>query len=281
MGRVSNFCDPNEVQVMESGMREGVLLWDDVSFKVHKGEEKAGQDTYAAAVKMIINCIRLDDDLKPMKDDEGNVETTVLNFSFGSKSLEHYHPCNITGPDDNEPSDCGGNIGACGNSVMDIPGVTPQKVWISTGFKQFMYSLSRNGWKSEFLFPYAPFFKGAIVYMKNQSGMMGVDGKLVEEKDKNKKPTNYKVVDKILRAPYEMEGFAGSKTVTVVEVAADVIGKLEKKKYTLKAFKNAAISAFGDGGYPEKLMAEFIGLVSKPGELAGVSVGEGGEVTVA
>lgn len=178
-----------------SKFKEGFVRVDNSVYTIHQdppfGSEKA-RDRYTA---LRFDVTRLTDDLEPMV--EGEDDTPVvekLYFSFGGKSLGQIHPANGSGPDDEEPEDCGDEMDVEGNTVTLIK--DDFRLNPKSGLANLSKSLSGVGYTPEHMARmWAPDFKGVIFHMKSflsEDKMKGSDG--VE------RPIAYKVVDKFFPA---------------------------------------------------------------------------------
>lgn len=188
-------------------------------------------------VALVWNITRLDEDQKPLETADGDPVTEVLSFGLGGKSIGSIHPGNASGPDDEEVEDLDVEPGTEGNTLFFTGGEMPQ-LHPKTGVAHLIASLRAKGFKEEYLERvWAPDYKGLVCFMKAwfsddpKDAMVGADGK--------ERPVPYKVVDKILSAPYEKKGKAAAAGAGSAGEKAASNGKNSEAEATLKPILEA------------------------------------------
>ncbi len=206
----------------DSGFKEGFIRVDASAFTVHQNRERKNKDTGAVTpgeIKfgLVWDVTRLDEDQDPLKDENDNDVVEKLVFGLGSKALPKAHPGKADSPDDEDVEDLGDEVSTAGPTIFLV---NPDfKLHKMTALAVLMESLSKAGWKEEYLDRvWAPDYTGSVFHMKTQIGenkMKGDDGK---ERD-----VTYKVVDRIVKAGYEVKSGgkgaskAGKSTPAVAE----------------------------------------------------------------
>lgn len=272
--KLVGFMNPKNAGHSQGGasFKEGIVKVDKSEFRIWKGkdyEAKDGKPATKGAVKLALvwNITRLDEDLEPLTDHEDNPITEELVFSLGDKALALVHPGKADGPDDQEVEDAGAEPGACGPTVY---ATTEFKFHEKTAFMVLMQSLGEGtpqdfkpagagykgcGFKEDILNRgWAPDFKGLVCNMKT---WIAPDKMQRDGKDQD---VTYKIVDKILKAPYEKKGGKGASEEKATEKAAAV--KAEKKAAETdkpaKADKQAKAATNGDGGEAEGALKQIL-----------------------
>ena len=203
----------NAVKSTGGGFKEGIIRVDDSYFAVNKLPESSTSPIVAA---LTWDVTRLDEELEPLTHPEDDTPITeTLIFGCGGKSLPQVHPGKAESPDDSEIEDAGDTPGhSRGNTLYLI-----NQDWRPHEKSSVMHlfkSLQVAGYKEEYLDRiWAPDFKGLIVRMRTE-----VTDEKINPNDKN--TISYKVVDRIIRAPYEKPK---SKTTGKAPVGAAANGQ--------------------------------------------------------
>lgn len=190
------------------GFKEGLIRVDASVYKVYQASppttpgKKFEQRPPVAALSWAIT--RLDEDQSPLVDGDDNPITEVLTFGLGGKSLASVNPGDAESPDDEEPTDLGVEVNTEGPTLFFKGDF---KIHPKSAAYHLMQSLLKAGFKEDYVYrEWAPDYKGLVCFMKTfldqENKMMGNDG--VE------RPVGYKVVDKIIRAPYEKKAGKGA-----------------------------------------------------------------------
>lgn len=290
----------NFVESGGSGFKEGIRKVISAAFKVDH-QEFEGSAPRAPVVALVLTCERLDDDLDPMVDDAtGEAIVETLKFPLGGKSLSKIHPAEATGPEDDEPEDLGVEVNTEGPTLY----VVDQKWQLDprSGCAHLMASLS-NKLKEGFLDNvWAPNFVGLVAFFK----AVPDEAVKIAGKDGVERPVNYKVVDKVITAPYDGKGKGkAAKGVGKAAAAEAVIepkaGKAKKEAspeettllgilkgiaedmagetLTIKALGTMVSSALNKSGntkllVPVQTVLKSEGWLAKNGEKVGLSVDE-------
>src|SRR6185312_2003233 len=206
---MKGFLNPeNAAKSTGSGFREGNVKVIGSVFRVHKGKSGEGQPERDPITALVWNIQRLDDDLEPLTNEDGENITEELVFSLGGKSLAHVHPgtADSADADDEDIEDAGDEVNAEGQTLKLVDSdFRPHE---KSSIVKLMASLKNAGYKPEYVERvWANDFIGLVCFMKTE-----VDNDLPKQKytDKNGKEqersTAYKVVSKIISAPYEGKG---------------------------------------------------------------------------
>jgi hypothetical protein len=154
-------------------------------------------------------------------------DETNIQFGFGEKSLQYFHPGEASSRDDDDPADQGDEVDAEGNTIYAID--ADEQFNKSCGAIVFAESLKKLGFPTEVLDTfYCPDFVGAKFH---------IESKTAEQVNKmlgtrlNTKPTSdgntvtYKVATKWLNAAM----FGGGKNAAAAKVGAKANGKASAK----------------------------------------------------
>jgi hypothetical protein len=206
------FLNPdNAAKSSGSSFREGPVRVAGSVFRVHQSPPREGQPERVPVTAMVWDVIRLDEDLEPLTTDDGEPLHEELPFSLGGKSLSRVHPGLADSPDDEDDDieDAGDEVNAEGPTLKLIDSTfRPHE---KSSIVKLMSSLKNAGYKPEYVERvWAPDFIGLVAFMSVE-----LDKDMMQEyTDKNgkleKRPTAYKVVSKIISAPYEKKD-AGKK----------------------------------------------------------------------
>jgi hypothetical protein len=281
------------------GFKEGIRKVTAAAFKVDH-QEFEGSAPRPPVVALVLTCERLDDDLDPMVDDAtGEAIIETLKFPLGGKSLSKIHPAEATGPEDDEPEDLGVEVNTEGPTLF----VVDQKWQLDprSGCAHLMASLSTK-LKEGFLDNvWAPNFVGLVAFFKTVPD----EAVKIAGKDGVERPVNYKVVDKVITAPYDGKTSKKGKGVDFAAKNAEnkaakaakapkeaspeetlLIGILKQiaedmagETLTIKALGTMVSSALNKSGntkqlVPVQTVLKSEGWLAKNGEKAGLSVDE-------
>ena len=289
----------NFVESGGSGFKEGIRKVVGAAFKVDH-QEFEGAAPRAPVVALVLTCERLDDDLDPMVD-EATGETMVepLKFPLGGKSLSKIHPAEATGPEDDEPEDLGVEVNTEGPTLF----VVDQKWQLDprSGCAHLMASLVGK-LKEGFLDNvWAPNFVGLVAFFKTVPD----EAVKIAGKDGVERPVNYKVVDKVITAPYDGKGKGKGKTAgaakteaaateskagkakkeaspeetLLLDILKGIAGDMAGETLTIKALGTMVSSALSKGGntkqlVPVQTVLKSEGWLAKNGEKVGLTVDE-------
>jgi hypothetical protein len=207
----------NAVKSTGGGFKEGNVRVDDSYFAVPKPQDpQPGMPDRLITTSLVWDVTRLDEELEPLTHPEDDTPVTErLLFSCGGKSLAQVHPGKAESPDDNEIEDAGAEPGESRGNTLFLVNTS----WMpheKSSVSQLYGSLKDAGYKEEYLDRiWAPDFKGLVCRMKTK-----VTDERIRPDDKN--TINYKVVDRIIRAPYEKPK---SKTTGKAPVGAAANGQ--------------------------------------------------------
>lgn len=184
----------NAVESGGSRFKEGIVRVEESSFQVTKAEYKNA----VPIVSLVWKVIRLDEDQQALCDDDGVPVTETLIFGIGGKSLANAHPGNASGPEDSEVEDLGVAVGISGPTLLVVNETwNPDK---KSSCIKLMDSLRAVQFKDEIIDrQWAPDYVGLVAFMETfhdaANPVVGSDGK--------ERPIAYKVVKRMIRAPYE------------------------------------------------------------------------------
>lgn len=303
MGLFKGILNPkNAVESGGGGFQEGLIRVDDSAFVVFKmkprepkeGEEERKFEERKPHIALKWSITRLDEETQePLVDEEGDPQTETLYFGLGGSSLTNKDgELQITPGDAEAPVDDFDDVKDLGDEP-DTEGPTlyfhnrEYKINKQAGLEYLFASLGTgmkpskdSKVKDEFGgcgAPdhviddcWAPHFKGLVCHMKSFTS------KFIAGEGKNARPVPYKIVDKIVIAPWDKkkkkaEGKSEGKAEAKAEKAekAEKATKKDKEapapaKSEAKAEK--AASGGGDDG-AEKLLTEI--LTEMSGEKSG------------
>lgn len=192
-----NLLDPANEAKSSSGSRfkEGNIRVSKSVFAVHKPGN--AESKIAPVTALVWTVDRLDEDLQPLTDDDGNPLVETLNFGTGGKSLPNLHPAKGDDPEDEQPEDLGDAIGTEGNTLTLV---NPEfRIHEKSSSMVLIKSLAKAGWKEEYNRMWAPDYKGLVCFM----GTFADDTMKMKNDKGEEQSTTYKVVTRIHSAPYE------------------------------------------------------------------------------
>lgn len=282
----------NFVESGGAGFKEGIRKVVGACFKVDH-QEFEGSAPRAPVVALVLTCERLDDDLDPMIDDAtGKAIVETLKFPLGGKSLSKIHPAEATGPEDDEPEDLGVEVNTEGPTLF----VVDQKWQLDprSGCAHLMASLATK-LKDGFLDNvWAPNFVGLVAFFK----AVPDENVKIAGRDGVERPVNYKVVDKVITAPYDGKGkkakgtpaaepkAAGKKAkeasaeeTKLVAILKGIAAGMAGETLTIKALGTMVSSALNKGGdtkllVPVQTVLKSEGWLAKNADALGLSVDE-------
>lgn len=207
------------------GFREGLVRIDESHFVVHQKNARKPKDNETAEEKkkreeeeakniphpaLRWKGTRLDPDTQePMTDHEGVEEKVEIVLGLGGKALDKIHPGGCESFDSDEVEDLGDAVGTEGNTIYVLDeefvkkGLNPK-----TGCAVMFSSLKLAGFKMDVVDRmWAPDYVGAVF----EVGVHQQETEEVDQKTGKKKTIPYKIVKKIVRAPYETKGKQGTK----------------------------------------------------------------------
>lgn len=197
----------NAVESTGGGFREGNIRVDASTFRVHQPWAPEGQTPRQPHLALVWNVARLDEELNPLiETDDGSPTIEELIFGLGGKSLAAVHPGGADSPEDEEVEDLGTEVNTEGKTVFMAN--TDYKLNAKSSCIMLMNSLKEHGFKEEYLDRvWAPDFVGLVAHMKTL-----LDPDLLQDDGKGgKRGTPYKIVDRMIRAPYDKKP-AAAKT---------------------------------------------------------------------
>ena len=278
------------------GFKEGIRKVVNSMFKVDH-QEFEGAAPRPPVVALVWTCERLDDDLDPMVDEAtGEAMVETLKFPLGGKSLSKIHPAEATGPEDDEPEDAGVEVNTEGPTLFVVD--PKWQLDPRSGCAHLMASLAGK-LKEGFLDNvWAPNFIGLVAFLK----AVPDEAVKIAGRDGVERPVNYKVVDKVITAPYDGKKGKGkvaappaaaepkgkdkakgkeaspeeTKLLTILKgIAADMAGET----LTIKALGTMVSSALNKGGdtkmlVPVQTVLKSEGWLAKNGEKVGLTVDE-------
>ena len=205
------FLNPdNAAKSTDSRFKEGYVKVLGSVFRVHQGRSGEGQPERAAITALVWNIARLNEDLEPLTNEDGEEIREELVFSLGGKSLPAVHPGVADSPDDNDEDveDAGDEVNAEGPTIKLIN--SSFKPHEKSSVMKLFNSLKLAGYKQEYLDRvWAPDFVGMIAFMATEvdedmkQKYTNKEGKEIE------RGTAYKIVKKMAVAPYEKKAKAG------------------------------------------------------------------------
>lgn len=294
------------------GFREGLVRIDESHFVVHqknarkpkdnetaeekkKREEEAAKNVPHPALRW--KGTRLDPDTQePITDHEGVEEKVEIVLGMGSKALDKIHPGGAESVDSEEVEDLGDAVGTEGNTIYVLDEEFVRKgLHPKTGCAVMFESLKLAGFKMDVVDRvWAPDYVGAVF----EIGVHQEETDEVDPKTGKKRTIPYKIVKKIVRAPYETKGKQGAKntapkgkesktsTTAATTTSAAYTGagagsgavnedavnaltpillamseKFDGKRMSLKALATEVNAAASKSGVGAKLMVPMIGLV--------------------
>lgn len=279
MGKVVGLLNPkNASESTGSSFKEGNVLVNRSVFKVHKAADMAGQTPKEPVLALVWDVTRLDEDLNPIRTDEGDELKETIVISLGGSSLAKAHPGMAESPEQEEVEDLGTNIATEGPTVYVVKeGWFPDK---RSGITHLNDSLVKKGFDPKIIDRgWAPDYAGGIYFMKT---WIDEANKLPPGKDGIERGTPYKVVDKILRFPYEKGGKGKSEKAGKTKAAAEDSGngdggsekeviltslmneltdELDGEELSRKAFKARMVAKLNAKEVDPKLHVPIIGLV--------------------
>lgn len=263
------------------GFREGIVRVDASCYKVYQASAPAtpGKNftQRPPTVALVWNITRLNEETQePLEDNEGNPIAEVLNFGLGGKSLTLINPGQAESPDDEEPEDLGVEVNTEGPTLF-FKGEF--KIHQMSAAYHLMQSLLKAGFKEDYVYrEWAPDYKGLVCFMKT---FLDEDHKMAGN-DGVERPVPYKVVDKIIRAPYEKKA---GKTAAGADKAAGngkgdaasekllkpileaISSEMDGQQLTKKALSTRVSTALQKGKVDSKLHVPILSLVKDDGWL--------------
>ncbi len=224
----TNLFDPAIEAKSSDGSRfkEGNIRVRESVFKVHQQKVPEGVSIPAPVFGLQWIAERLDEDLEPLTDDDGNPLVEVLFFSGGGKSLAQIHPGEGEGPSDDEPTDLGVEVDTEGNTIAII---NPSfKLHEKSGMKKLLKSLKKAGWKDEFARMWAHDYVGLVAFIKGEvDEEVQVQGRKQDPKTGKNETygVTYKVVDRIHTYPYEQTDKKKGARKPAASNAAETVAK--------------------------------------------------------
>lgn len=206
MARMKGLLNPaNFAEDTGGGFKEGPVLVEKCVCAVTQRNAREGQKQENPHGSIVYKCIRLDPDTQePMQNADGESERVEIVLGLGSKSLPYVHPGIVSSADSDEVQDAGDKVGAEGNTLYISK--EDWKLHPKTAAAIWFDSLYKAGFRAELIDRmYMPDYDGAVFDV-------AIHQEETDEKDeKTGKPRTipYKVVRKIIRAPYE-KGKGGS-----------------------------------------------------------------------
>lgn len=180
------------------GIQEGNVEILDAKCKIHQfpPNKKTGKQS-AAFSCVTIKYGKLDADMDPVVDDDGEPIIEDSYYALGSDSIKKFHPGNIDDPDDDKPSDEGDDVDTEGNCINAIDGDAFNK---KCKWMIFNNSLEKCN------------FKAAVLGTGYLPSLVGTKGHVITHKmdkidgsDKDSPPTLL-IFDKIVVFPYSDKG---------------------------------------------------------------------------
>ena len=261
-------ANPDKARTGGGGVEAGNYLVNAAKFQNLKTDYKVCQPT------LVLSCDTLDKDGDPVR----GADPVEMYFSFGSKSLEAFHPGQCSGPDDDQPEDLGDAVDVEGNTIYCAG---DEQFNSSCGAIVFNTSLVKAGFPKEILDRcYAPDYVGLKFSLNTRTS------KELNEKMGTRlstKPTSdggtvtYKVAEKWLNPNYltssngagkskgkaaaEPEEAKKPKPTDPEEIAREVLVIVSKEKAgpkntvkTKQALVGFFTNAYTKGKYDPKLL---------------------------
>lgn len=228
-----------------SKFKEGLLKVDSSVFVVHCDQApknpRPDQKEPVPLFAHLLKCTRLNEEMEPLEDHEGNVLTENIVLKWGATSLVSVHPANGDNPDDEEVEDQGTEVGVSGNTLVVIN--QDFKLHPKTGAAIFYGSLIEKGFKEDVIDRgWADDFTGTVFDVcLNTDPALGEMEQTAKDGTKSNKVTPYKIVRKLVRAPYE-----GGGTTKKGAGKAAAAEKTEKAAKGAKVDENAEVLALLD-----------------------------------
>lgn len=265
-------------QPSQFDFKEGIVQVLESDFRVLEG--KTGQ---APMPGLFWGVKRLAEDQTPLRDEEGHEVIQDVAFSCGGKSLADVHPGSAASADDEEIADAGDTPGSSGPTLKIL-----REGWFphpKSSIAVLYGSLTALQYKEEYLDRvWAPDFVGAIFHMKTLIGQYYEHGKLVDAGKIDRTFTGrdgkvhnvsdavkYKIVDRIIRAPYDVKGATGAKAPAgqIQDEAQDALAiiltrlssQLDGQKLTRKALIMAVTSKDNVNGLNPKVIVPMSSLL--------------------
>ena len=224
MARMKGLFNPaNFAEDTGGGFKEGPVLVEKCVCAVTQRNAREGQKQENPHASIVYKCIRLDPDTQePLQNADGEPEKVEIVLGLGSKSLPHVHPGRVQSADSDEVQDAGDAVGAEGNTLYILK--EDWKLHPKTAAAIWFDSLYKAGFRAELIDRmYMPDYDGAVFDVAIQQ-------EETDEKDeKTGKPRTipYKVVRKIIRAPYEKQGQGKGKAAGTGSGAGSASSKKE------------------------------------------------------
>lgn len=155
--------------------------------------------------KVRLTIQRMDKDWKPMAGEEPIEEYIAV---AGKGGLAKFHPGQAEGPDDEDPSDLGDDLGAEGDSIVAIDGAQVNE---NSKLGIFTSHLQDAGFKPEYLNGYLPNLVGLQAHFVT---------KKMKATEEGMKDWDVLTVDKIQRFPYQKGGAKPAATTKAPVKAA-------------------------------------------------------------
>lgn len=282
MGRVHGLFNPKNASESSGGgsFKEGNCLVTRSVYRVYKKPDYAGKPPSEPVLALVWDVTRLDDDLQPLRTDEGGELKEQIVVSLGGSSLVKAHPGMAEGPESDEAEDLGDAINTEGPTVFVIKeGWFPDK---RSGITHLNDSLTKKGFDPKIIDRgWAPDFVGGIYFMKT---WIDADNKLPADDKGVERGTPYKIVEKIIRFPYEAKGGkadnkaakgkkaeatsepetaqgGSDKEVILSGILNELTEELDGEEVSRKAFKQRVIAKLNANEVDPKLHVPISGLV--------------------
>ena len=257
--------------------KEGIRRVTAAAFRVEQAAAFGGDAQREPHVALVLTCERLDDDLDPMVDEvTGEAMSEDLSFGIGGKSLGKVHPASATGPEDDEPEDAGAAPGSEGPTLVVLD--DKWKMNGKSGLAHLNRSLDGKLRPEFFETIWAPQYVGLVAFFKS------LPDEAVTMKDRKTgldRAIAFKVVDKVIKAPYDAKGKKGAGTVKDANggdwaaglldtVLKEIATEQEGEALTVKGL-SAAVSAKVNKSGETKLLVPVQTLLKSEGWLEGVA----------
>lgn len=238
--------------------KEGLVRIDSNSYKVHqsKGEDAVPTTKWSWIVT------RLDEEQKPLLNEQDEPIIEELLFGFGGKALPFVHPGKCETLEDEDAEDMGTSVGGPdstlseGNTIfLQAPDWKPNE---KCGLMVLTKSLTAQNVNVLYLNRcWAPDWNGCIFYMKSELGGKTNDGK----------DYNQKVVTKVLVGPGGGKAKSGKASgkpndaeATIGPILHALSAELDGQSLTRKAFLNRVRAALEAAKTDAKLLVPVLGL---------------------